>query len=63
MPTYDDHGAKMKALELVKTAIENGAIAAPAHWDNVRDPRALGESFGKFIGGAVSALADELKKL
>ncbi|MBR8344208.1 hypothetical protein [Burkholderia ambifaria] len=63
MAMFDDHGAKMKALELVKTAIENGAIGAPAQWANVRDSHALGELFGKFIGGAVSALADELKKL
>lgn len=63
MALYDDVGAKVKALELVKAAIESGAIASPATWSTVSDSHALGEKFGKFIGGAVSALTDELKKL
>lgn len=63
MALYDDVGAKVKAIELVKAAIDSGAIAAPAGWSSVSNSRALGEKFGEFIGGAISALTDELKKL
>ncbi|WP_124484113.1 hypothetical protein [Burkholderia stagnalis] len=63
MAFYDDQGAKVKALELVKSAIESGSFLGSAPWWNLSNPEQSGKEFGQCIGAAIASLAEELKKL